>query len=336
MPDSLSLDLFLKTPGPLFDVRSPSEYQQGHIPTSISLPLFSDEERILVGTAYKQQSREHAIDLGLQLAGPKLYSIVQTAKTHLTDKHSKVLCWRGGMRSGFIARLFESIGFHSVTLQGGYKTFRRWALAYLTQLPTQPAAVYILGGLTGSGKTLMLQELKKRGEQVLDLENLARHRGSAFGSIGMPVQPSQEQFENEIADRWRLFDLSRPIWIEDESRMIGTCRIPSALYTLMQKSPLFYLECSQEERLSHLLSTYGQAPLQSLIHSTYRLKKKLGLELAQTIIQLMQKGELIQAFSQLLCYYDRSYQHQLLKRDKVHFIEKMSFTDLSYSAKIFH
>lgn len=313
MPLSLHLPDFLGQRGTIIDVRSPSEFKQGHLPHSHSLPLFDDDERALIGTAYKRKSRIEAIDLGLSILAEKIEVWINRAEL-LDSKQINVLCWRGGMRSGFAAQLLESCGYQSSTLIGGYKTFRRRVLATWNGLPSTKIKLFVVGGLTGSGKTKILSALKKLGEQVLDLEDLAQHRGSAFGHIGLSQQPTQEQFENQLADEWLKFDLTQPIWIEDESRLIGKCHLPSKLYEMMQQAPLFYLECSEEERLQNLLQLYGSASRETLINATQCLMRRLGTQLTSQIIELIQSGDLLNATKHLMIYYDKTYSHQLKKR----------------------
>lgn len=340
MPQVVSLDLFLKQSETLIDVRSPSEFKQGHIPHSYSIPLFSNEERALIGTLYKKEGHSRAIDLGLQIAGPKLYTWVNSARDCFksSDAVQGITCWRGGMRSGFVARLLESIGIKTWTLQGGYQTYRRWTQDIISSIPQQFPKLLVLGGLTGSRKTIILQNLKSLNEQVLDLENLAHHCGSVFGHLGMAKQgdqPSQEQFENDLAYQWNQFDLSQPIWIEDESRLIGKCYIPTPLYNSMKQSPVFYLECSEHQRLTHLLHFYGQASSEELIQATQQIKKRLGGQLFQEIIHLFFQNEKRAAFKKLLMYYDKSYQFQLTKRSpfEIHHIPFSSDIDCAYYLK---
>lgn len=321
MPLSLHLHDFFERSGTLLDVRSPSEYAHGHIPGSFSLPLFSDTERALIGTAYKQQSRDHAIDLGLQIIGPQLYTLVQSAKQLLGTSEGKILCWRGGMRSGFVARLLESIGINTFTLQGGYKSFRRWTLKILDNIGTPQPSLFVLGGLTGSGKTSILQSLKNAGEQILDLESLANHRGSTFGNIGLGQPSTQENFENQLAFQWNQLDLSKRIWIEDESRLIGKCCIPASLYNALTKAPIYYIEIPLEQRLNHLLTIYGQASQQDLIEATLKLMRRLGSQLTQEIISLLNQNHKKEAFTLLLSYYDRTYHHQLTRKPFVHILK---------------
>ncbi|WP_416670847.1 tRNA 2-selenouridine(34) synthase MnmH [Egbenema bharatensis] len=182
----LPLSSFLTTPGIILDVRSPAEYEQGHIPGAVSFPLFSNEERAIVGTCYKQQGREQAIELGFEIAGPKCAEFVRRAKGLAPDRLVRVHCWRGGMRSEAIAWILKMAGLRVSVLEGGYKSFRRWVLSCFDQ----PKPILILGGMTGAGKTVILQELAVRGAQVLDLEALANHRGSSYGNLGLPPNPA--------------------------------------------------------------------------------------------------------------------------------------------------
>ena len=184
----------------IIDVRSPSEYTHAHIPQAQNLPLFSDEERKVIGTAYKQLSRERAIKFGLDYFGPKMRTTIEEvetlAKVSESQTHSSttilVHCWRGGMRSGAVAWLLDLYGFKVFTLEGGYKAYRNWIL----QQFEKPFNFNIIGGFTGSGKTPLLYGLQKNNKTIIDLEGLANHKGSALGGIGQPPQPSQEMFEN--------------------------------------------------------------------------------------------------------------------------------------------
>ena len=208
----------------LLDVRSPGEYGQGHIPGALSFPLFTDAERALVGTCYKQNSREAALELGLELVGPKMAGSVREARTLAPHRRLAVHCWRGGQRSGSMAWLFRQAGFDVVTLEGGYKNFRRYVLESFDDTGLQ---LMVVGGRTGSGKTQVLKELARLGEQIIDLEAIAHHKGSAFGSIGEPEQPTVEQFENDLFQALRMLDPQRRVWIENESRSIGRVYTPA-------------------------------------------------------------------------------------------------------------
>jgi tRNA 2-selenouridine synthase len=210
---------------PILDVRSPTEYAYAHIPGAYSFPIFDDAQRKEIGTTYKQVSRADAIKIGLASFGPNMLSFVEQAEALLKKRkanHNQLLvhCWRGGMRSGAMAWLLSFYGFEVYLLEGGYKSYRQWVLQQL-DLPFQ---LVTLGGFTGSGKTEVLQQLRKHGKRIIDLEHIASHKGSAFGSLGMAPQPSQEHFENLLVDALRPFYILRPdgsffqeepIWIEN-------------------------------------------------------------------------------------------------------------------------
>lgn len=309
----VSIDNFLLAAGPILDVRSPGEFEQGHIPGAISFPLFGNEERAKVGTCYKQQSREQAIELGLDFVGPKLGEFVRQAKRLAPDGTVRLHCWRGGMRSGAIAWLLNLAGFDTITLAGGYKSFRQWVRSTLAM----PKKIVLLGGMTGTAKTDILHALAAQGEQVLDLEGYANHRGSSFGALCLPPQPSTEQFENLLATKWQQFADGRPIWIEAESRRVGACRIPAELFEQMEAA--FALEITRpvSERVALLVDIYGQAAPEELIAATERIRKRLGGERTQAAIAAIQLGDLATAVSITLDYYDRTYRYGLEQRDRL-------------------
>lgn len=321
----------------LVDVRSPGEYFHAHIPGAYSLPLFTDEERKIVGTTYKQQSREQAIKIGLDLFGPKMRKMVEEVEEQLRtgeagnrndNKTVFVYCWRGGMRSAAIAWLLDLYGFKVFTLAGGYKAYRNQVL----QSFQQPYTFTILGGFTGSGKTEVLHELERTGETVIDLEKLACHKGSAFGSYNMPPQPTQEMFENLLAaelwqkggtliptaeDSAKINHLTRPIWLEDESQRIGNLNIPGQLWNTMRNSPLVFMDIPFEERLHHITSEYGQWSPEKLIDSVQRIKQRLGGLEAKNAIAFLEDRNFTEAFRILLHYYDKRYLKGLHNREDV-------------------
>lgn len=309
----LTLEEFLSNPGPAFDVRSPAEFAQGHIPGAINLPLFTNEERAIVGTAYKQQGQKKAIMLGFQIAGPKFAGFISTADALALQGQVKVYCWRGGMRSGAMAWVLDFYGLKTVILKGGYKTFRR----HILQMFDLPRKMIVLGGMTGSGKTPVLKALKARGEQILDLEAIANHRGSSYGKLGIDyAQPSTEHFENEIGMHLSRLDPARPVWIEDESRLIGTCHIPVGLFKQMRTAPLVMLDIPKEERLLRIVEDYGHHPTNQLVAATEKIGKQLGGLRKSETIQAIEQGDITHAFSILLEYYDRAYTYSLTKRDQ--------------------
>ena len=298
----------------IIDVRSPAEYEHAHIPGALNLPLFDNDERAMIGTTYKKQSREAAIKAGLPLFGNKMLPMIETVESwmaaaqkenHLTKPTLYVHCWRGGMRSAAVAWLLDLYGYKVIQLTGGYKAYRNWVLEQFTiAYPLK-----VLGGYTGSGKTEILHALQEKNYSVIDLEGLAHHKGSAFGAIGQLAQPSQEMFENILAKK--LFEVNKnkkPIWIEDESQRIGTVLIPTPLFHLMRNSTCYFMTIPFEQRLLFILEGYGKFDQQSLIEATERIQKRLGgLETKNAVAHIMQ-GELKEAFSILLKYYDKWYE----------------------------
>jgi len=320
----------------LLDARSPGEYHHAHIPSAISFPLFTDEERKIVGTAYKQKSREEAIKIGLDFFGPKMRKMIEEAENLVSVRQAAngdadlklvfIYCWRGGMRSAAIAWLLDLYGFKVYTLAGGYKAFRNHVL----QTFEQPFPFKVLGGYTGSGKTEVLNELEKLGETIIDLEKIASHKGSAFGSFKMPPQPKQEMFENilavELNEKYKQkgnggLDLpqegKKAIWLEDESQRIGDLNLPHGLWNTMRSSPIVFIEISFEERLNHIVSEYGECEREKLMDSTRRISQRLGGLDTKNTIAFLEKGEIKEAFRILLRYYDKQYLKGLHNRDNI-------------------
>jgi tRNA 2-selenouridine synthase len=295
---------------PVVDVRSPGEFAHGHIPGAINIPIFDDDERAAVGTEYVQVGRQEAVLLGLGLVGPKMRALCEEVLA-LQSKEVLVHCWRGGMRSRSMAWLFETVGVRTTVLEGGYKAFRRAALDCIAT----PREMRILGGYTGSGKTEILVELKKLGAQVIDLEGLASHRGSAFGDLGLPPQPTTEHFENMLFMELRALDHSRPLWLEDESAAIGRVQLTPALYANMKQSPVVQLIASKKARVERLVADYGGADRELLIASVKKIERRLGSEKCVRAIELCRAGEMGAVAGLLLDYYDRGYGHQLSLRD---------------------
>lgn len=308
----LPISDFWQASGPILDVRSPGEYAQGHLPKAVSFPLFSDEERAQIGTCYKQQGQETAVELGLELVAPKMVSLVKQAKTLAPERQVRVHCWRGGMRSGSVGWLLATSGLDVKLLQGGYKAFRQWVRDTLANV----RPIIVVGGMTGTGKTDILHALRDLGEQVLDLEGLANHRGSSYGALMLPPQPSTEQYENLIAEQWADFDPQRPVWIEAESRRVGTCRIPEETMAQMEAANTLEVVRSEPERLKILVDIYGQSAPDELIAATERLRKRLGGLRTQEAVQHIKRGELAAAAAIILTYYDRTYRHDLVRRGK--------------------
>ncbi len=309
-PERLAPPAFLAAPGPLIDVRTPAEFAQGHLPGALNLPLFDEAGRAAVGTLYKQQGRRAAVLHGLALVGPRLEALARRLAdlaASAPGQPLRLLCWRGGMRSGSVAWLAGQLDLPVLLLEGGYKAFRRWTLEQFEQ----PWPLQLLGGRTGTGKTDLLLALAERGVAVVDLEGLAHHRGSSFGALGLPPQPSSEQFENRLAlalHGWRGADA---IWLEAESAMVGRCRIPPALWRQMQAAPVLEVQRPLAERVAQLVRIYGVQDPQALAEATRRISRRLGPQRTAAALEAIAAGDWAAACEQMLDYYDRCYDHDL-------------------------
>lgn len=295
---------------PLADVRTPAEFAHGHVPAAFNLPLFDNEERVKVGTAYKQQSREEAILLGFDLTGNKWSGFVKDALKVCPQKKVAVHCWRGGMRSGAMAWALNLYGFEVYVIKGGYKNFRRWVLQ---QFENQ-YQLCVLGGMTGSGKTKILHQLKTMGVQVIDLEDLAQHQGSSYGTLGKLIQPTQEQFENNLAMQLSALNKNRPIWVEDESLTIGQRVIPNPFWQQMRNAVLINLKIETEQRIANLVEEYGNLEPGFLIECTERIRKRLGPLQTQQAVAAINENRMADFIRLVLVYYDKTYRNGLGKR----------------------
>jgi tRNA 2-selenouridine synthase len=298
----------------ILDVRSPGEYHHARLPDAYSLPLFSDAERKVVGTAYKQESKEIAIKIGLDYFGPKMRQMVEEVESLVKNTTKKILvhCWRGGMRSGGVAWLLDLYGFEVYQLNGGYKAYRNWVLEQFER----PYIFKILSGNTGSGKTPLLYALQQKGVQMVDLESLANHKGSALGGINQPPQPSQEMFENLLAQRLFATNFDEIIVLEDESQRIGNVNIPNNIWQKMKESEVYYLQITFEERLKYLIDEYGNLPVEELKSAILRIQKRLGGLESKNAIQHLESANLSDCFGILLRYYDKWYEKGLRSKEK--------------------
>lgn len=304
----------------VLDIRTPAEFRDGHLPGAISFPLFSDEERVVVGTIYKQTGRDQAVLKGLELVGPKLKYFVEQANNYPGELF--LYCWRGGMRSGSMAWLLETAGREVYVLEGGYKAFR----TYGRELISRGLKLIMLSGPTGSGKTEILHQLVNLGEQVLDLEGLANHRGSSFGGIGQPPQPGTEQFTNLLIEKITGFDLSRPIWVEGESQTIGRVFILDELFSQMNCCPTIRIDPPKEERMGRLVRDYACFPPEELRLSIEKISKRLGGKDTQETLEALNAGDYKKVVDITLTYYDKSYDFSMARRET----KMISFVPDSY------
>ena len=294
----------------LIDARSPSEYALDHLPGAINCPVLNDEERVIVGTLYKQQGAFEARRVGGAMVAANL-------ARHLNERFADkprtwkplVYCWRGGMRSGSMVTWLRLVGWEAQQLAGGYKSWRRHVIAQIDALAPK-VHFRVLCGATGSAKTRVLQALGELGAQVLDLEGLARHKGSVLGSLPGIEQPSQKAFETAIADTLERMDLARPVHVEAESRKIGRLAVPLSLLEHLRRSPCIELDATPQARLAYLLSDYAYLgdDRAALSHKIGLLH---GLQSNETLARWQawaQAGELAPLFEELMTlHYDPLY-----------------------------
>jgi tRNA 2-selenouridine synthase len=306
----LAIGAFLAAPGAIVDVRSPAEFVQGHIPGSHNLPLLEDADRVRVGTTYRLDGRGAAVRLALELVGPRLAGLAEAlVALHATGAGAplRIHCWRGGLRSSSVAWLAGTLELPAVLLEGGYKAYRHGVLACFER----PWPLRLLGGRTGTGKTDLLLALARRGVAVVDLEGLAHHRGSSFGGLGLPPQPSTEQYENRLAAALESLAAAPEIWLEAESAQVGRCRIPAGLWRRMQQAPVLEVRRPLPERLERLVALYGVQDPKGLAEATTRIARRLGPERTAVALDAIGRGDWAAACGAMLDYYDRCYDHEL-------------------------
>jgi len=315
---------------PVIDVRSPSEYQTGHIPGAVNIPLFDDDERKAVGIKYKNAGRVKAILKGLELAGPSMYTKLSEAIKEAKDGKLLVHCWRGGMRSEAMAWLFSLADIQTEVLEGGYKAYRNYILSSLSA----KRKMIILGGMTGSGKTHILNYLKSLNHQVIDLERIACHRGSAFGALGQAPQPTSEHFANLLFEEWRRLDLNLPVWIEDESRNIGNVFIPDTFYNNMLEAQAIVIMMDIKTRLPELTEEYTGYSPELIRASILKIRKRLGGDNTADALRAVEEGRLSEAVEITLKYYDKAYMYGIGRRPSGNIIYVETDThDIQVNAK---
>jgi tRNA 2-selenouridine synthase len=298
---------------PVIDVRSPGEFENGHIPNAYNIELFSDRERAVVGTAYKKESKERAFEIGYEFVKPKLEGFIRRSIEIAPEKEVVIHCWRGGMRSNAFADHLIDNGFEKVyVIEKGYKAFRNYLLHFFEY----PLNLKILSGYTGSGKTEILHSLKMKGQQVIDLEGLANHRGSAFGGIDLPPQPTTEQFQNNLFSVVQGLNPERPIWVEDESKSIGKVVIPDLFFLKMSTMPVYFLDIPFQERTKHLVDTYANLSHDKLAEAISRITKRLGYDKAKFALDALEIKDYHKVVEITLFYYDKAYLGGLQKREE--------------------
>jgi tRNA 2-selenouridine synthase len=293
----------------IIDVRSPSEYALDHIPGAINCPVLDDEQRIQVGTLYKQVNSFEAKKVGAALVAK---NIGQHLEAQFLDKprgwRPLIYCWRGGNRSGSMAHVLSRVGWPVAQLEGGYKAFRNQVNAALEVAPA--LAFRVICGTTGSGKSRLLETLDAAGAQVLDLEKLAAHRGSVLGNLPSQPQPSQKAFETSIWDALRKFDPARPVFVESESKKVGQLRVPAALMDTMRASPCVSLQLSRANRVRLLMEDYAHftASPESLNEQLDHLVALHGREKITRWHEMANSGQMAPLVEELLAdHYDPAY-----------------------------
>jgi tRNA 2-selenouridine synthase len=295
---------------PVIDVRSPVEFNKGHIPGSFNVPLFTDDERAEIGTCYKQVGTDKAIELGESFAVPRIPRYLEKISEIAPEKTLLVLCFRGGLRSLRFSQLLDENGFTVLRLNKGYKNYRSHVQASFNN----NYFLQVIGGKTGSGKTEILKVLEDNNEQILDLEGLSNHRGSAFGSIGMEKQPSTEFFENLMYDKLQSFNPEKRIWVEDESLNIGRVHIPQDFYEQMKLAPLLVLNMEKSFRVDRLCKDYASEGIIPLKEAIEKIQKRLGSERFLEAVRAIEKKDFHKAASIILDYYDKCYSYGLTNK----------------------
>ena len=332
---SNDLKEFRKSKGLLIDVRSPEEYYKGHMPNSISIPIFNNEERSIIGKKYKYSGRENAVREGFKIIENKIDKIINkfilikkefhisTIDKTANDTYIKIYCARGGMRSQSMLWLLEKFHYPCITLNGGYKTYRNWVL----NIFKDRQKIIVIGGKTGTRKTKILEKLKALGYQILDFENLANHRGSSFGGLGMKEQPTNEQYENLIAEDLNKFNKKKIIFVEAESPNIGKNRIPHELYKQMKNSKRIEIIRNEKIRIKELINTYSKYKKNDLKESVLKITKRLGPQRTKSAINSIDNEDWENVCKSVLDYYDRCYEHELKDKKDVNVLDMNLRTD---------
>lgn len=313
MDNLITIKEALNLKQPLFiDLRSPIEYEEAHIPGALNIPLLENDERALVGTVYKNQSPDLAVDKGFEFAAPKLPEMCYKIKELGQERQIVLYCWRGGMRSHSLSQVLSILGTGHYRLIGGYKAFRRYVNDFFEQPLEQ--RIILLNGLTGVGKTEVLKKLDNEGFPVIDLEGLANNRGSVFGYIGYEKQPTQKQFEGLLFSECLRFRKYQNLAVECESRRIGSLIIPATFFNAMQDGVKVLIYDSMENRIRRLTETYTDSFSsdndEQILTAMDRLRQRLGHNKINDLKELLKQRNYQEVVYQLLVdYYDPMYRY---------------------------
>jgi len=305
-----------KIANPLYvDVRAPIEYNEDHIPGAINLPIFNDEERKEIGTLYKMAGKDDAVKRGAEVGGRRIVDIINSL-SEIKDKNIIIYCARGGMRSGAVASLINSIGIKTYRIIDGYRSYRKMVMDKLSGIRIKPK-MYVLQGLTGAGKTEILRLI----QNSVDLEDMAGHRSSLFGGIGLQ-QNSQKRFETLLLCKLEELSDEDFIIFEGESKKVGNLHIPDNIFLQMRSAPAIYIETSIERRVEIIKKEYtGFNEDEKILKTVNSLKSKLGPQKTDELINLYNSGDLDSFIRILLLdYYDTLYRHTL---DKLEYLDKV-------------
>ncbi len=315
-----------KIPNPLYvDVRAPVEYNEDHIPGAINLPIFNDDERKEIGTMYKMVGRVDAVKRGTEIGGRRIVDIINSL-TEIKDKEIIIYCARGGMRSAAVASLISSLGIKTYRIIDGYRSFRKMVMDRLSTIEIKPQ-VFVLQGFTGAGKT----EILKITPNAVDLEDMAGHRSSIFGGIGL-TQNSQKRFETLLWQRLEELENEQFVLFEGESKKVGNSHIPENIFRQMREAPAIYIETPIERRVEIIRKEYtGFNEDERILRTVNTLRSKLGPAKTDLLVELYNQGNLDEFIKILLLdYYDTLYRHTL---DTFKYLARIDNTDTADASR---
>lgn len=314
----------------IVDVRAPLEFQKGHIINAVNVPLFDNYERAEIGTLFKKQGKDKAVTRGLEIVSPKLVNFLADVQKLTKNKKVFVYCFRGGMRSNSFAWLMNTGGLEAKILKGGYKAYRNHVLNYFVE----DKKMILLGGRTGSGKTDVLRWLSDNNYPVIDIEQIAHHKGSAFGSINEKKQAPQQVFENNLFHELRNKETCNYYLLEDEAQSLGCNKIPFQLWHHMKNAPIIKLIIPFEARVEKLVQDYTTNDIPALKNAITKISQQLGPQNAKQCLQLLDEGKLHDVAAISLSYYDKAYEYKYDRKDQQIIEVSSGTTDAATNAEL--